>query len=100
MHTYICIIPTSLPVGTVVMFAGKTLPASNEWTLADGQILQISDNHTKLSFALSTAFGGDGFSTFALPDLRGRHPIGRGRRIGRVYHRFHSFHLQSTNKLN
>lgn len=44
------------------------------WALADGQLLPIS-SHTALFSLLGTTFGGDGSSTFALPDLRGRSPV-------------------------
>ena len=45
------------------------------WALCEGQILPISQ-YTALFSLLGTTFGGDGKTTFALPDLRGRSPIG------------------------
>ena len=51
------------------------------WQFASGQILPISQN-TALFSLLGTTYGGDGKSTFALPDLRGRIPIGAGQSPG------------------
>jgi len=51
------------------------------WQFAAGQILPISQN-TALFSLLGTTYGGDGKSTFALPDLRGRIPIGSGQGAG------------------
>lgn len=47
------------------------------WASCDGQTLPISRN-TALFALLGTQFGGDGKTTFVLPDLRGRTPLGRG----------------------
>ena len=49
------------------------------WATCDGQILPINQNQSLFSL-LGTSFGGDGRTTFALPDLRGRSPrhIGAG----------------------
>lgn len=51
------------------------------WAPAEGQILSISQNQSLYSL-YGTTFGGDGRSTFALPDLRGRHAIGEGQGPG------------------
>lgn len=51
--------------------------AAKGWALCNGQILQISQNQALFSL-LGTMYGGDGRTTFALPDLRGRVPIHRG----------------------
>ncbi len=67
----------SLPVGSLLLYAGSS-PPSTDWALSKGQILSVID-HPILFTALSNAFGGNGLSTFALPDLQGRHPIGAGR---------------------
>lgn len=48
--------------------------APRGWALCDGQILPISQNQSLYSL-LGTTFGGDGSTSFALPDLRGRTPI-------------------------
>ena len=62
-------------LGEVGMFAGNY--ATQGWALANGQILSINQ-YPELFDKIGTAFGGDGTSTFALPDLRGRTPIGVG----------------------
>ncbi|MDC0936237.1 tail fiber protein, partial [Pirellulales bacterium] len=62
-------------LGEVGMFAGTFAPQG--WALAQGQILSIQ-SYSALHDKLGTSFGGDGQSTFALPDLRGRTPIGAG----------------------
>jgi microcystin-dependent protein len=51
--------------------------APEGWAACDGQLLPISQN-TALFSLLSTTYGGDGVTTFALPDLRGRVPVGEG----------------------
>src|SRR5271156_6356425 len=51
------------------------------WALCEGQLLSISQN-TALFSLLGTQFGGDGRSNFALPDLRGRAPMGQGQGPG------------------
>jgi len=62
-------------LGQVGIYAGSSIPQG--WTLAQGQSLSISTNQALFAL-LGTAFGGDGISTFALPDLRGRTSIGTG----------------------
>ncbi|MCP4131712.1 MAG: phage tail protein [bacterium] len=52
-----------------------------EWASCDGQIMQVGEN-TALFSLLGTGFGGDGRTTFGLPDLRGRMPIGTGQGPG------------------
>jgi microcystin-dependent protein len=51
--------------------------APNGWAFCDGSLLSVSEN-TALFSLLGTTYGGNGTSTFALPDLRGRAPIGAG----------------------
>lgn len=51
--------------------------APRAWALCDGQLLAISSN-TALFSLIGTTFGGDGRTTFALPDLRSRSPLGVG----------------------
>jgi microcystin-dependent protein len=51
--------------------------APRDWATCDGQLLAISTN-TALFSLIGTTYGGDGRTTFQLPDLRGRVPIGRG----------------------
>ncbi|MGB1253894.1 MAG: phage tail protein [Candidatus Promineifilaceae bacterium] len=51
--------------------------APRGWALCDGQLLPINQNQSLFSL-LGTSYGGDGRSTFALPDLRGRTPVHEG----------------------
>jgi len=62
-------------VGEIRMFAGNFEPAG--WMFCEGQLLPISENETLFNL-IGTTYGGDGQSTFALPDLRGRLPIHQG----------------------
>ncbi|KQS69083.1 phage tail protein [Modestobacter sp. Leaf380] len=55
--------------------------APTGWALCNGQVLPISQN-TALFSLLGTVYGGDGRSTFALPDLRGATPLGPGQGPG------------------
>jgi microcystin-dependent protein len=59
-------------VGEIRMFAGNFAPAG--WMFCEGQLLPISEYETLFNL-IGTTYGGDGQSTFALPDLRGRTPI-------------------------
>ncbi|RUW58043.1 phage tail protein [Mesorhizobium sp. M7A.F.Ca.US.008.03.1.1] len=59
-------------VGEIRMFAGNFAIAG--WMFCEGQLLPISENETLFQL-IGTTYGGDGQSTFALPDLRGRLPI-------------------------
>jgi microcystin-dependent protein len=54
------------------MFAGNFAPAG--WMFCEGQLLPISEYETLFNL-IGTTYGGDGQSTFALPDLRGRIPV-------------------------
>ena len=62
-------------IGEIRMFAGNFAPAG--WMFCEGQLLPISENETLFQL-IGTTYGGDGESTFALPDLRGRLPIHQG----------------------
>src|SRR3989442_10846657 len=66
-------------VGEIRMFAGNFAPAG--WMFCDGQLLPISENETLFNL-IGTTYGGDGQSTFALPDLRGRVPLHMGQGAG------------------
>jgi microcystin-dependent protein len=66
-------------IGEVKMFAGNFAPRG--WAFCDGQLLSISSN-TALFSILGTTYGGDGRTTFALPDLRGRTAVGPRRGPG------------------
>ncbi|MBO9676849.1 MAG: phage tail protein [Acidovorax sp.] len=66
-------------IGEIVLFAGNFPPRG--WAFCQGQILSIAQN-TALFSILGTTYGGNGQTTFALPDLRGRVPIGTGQGPG------------------
>ncbi|WP_044255797.1 tail fiber protein, partial [Rhodopirellula sp. SWK7] len=66
-------------IGSVEMFAGNFAPRG--YALAHGQLLPIAQN-TALFSILGTTYGGDGQTTFGLPDLQGRVPIGAGQGPG------------------
>lgn len=62
-------------LGEIKMFAGSFAPRS--WALCDGQLLAVAQNDALFSL-LGTIYGGDGRTTFGLPDMRGRIPIHAG----------------------
>jgi len=62
-------------LGQIILFAGNFAPRS--WALCEGQLLPINSNQALFSI-LGTLYGGDGRTTFALPDLRGRVPVSAG----------------------
>lgn len=62
-------------IGQIILFAGDFAPRG--WALCNGQLLTVSQNDALFSI-LGTTYGGDGKTTFALPDLRGRVPLGAG----------------------
>jgi len=62
-------------VGEIRMFAGNFAPAG--WMFCEGQQLPISENETLFNL-IGTTYGGDGQSTFGLPDLQGRIPLHQG----------------------
>lgn len=66
-------------VGEIRMFAGNFAPAG--WMLCQGQLLPISENDALFTL-IGTTYGGDGQTTFALPDLRGRIPLHMGQGPG------------------
>ncbi|MBV7327265.1 tail fiber protein [Chloroflexi bacterium TSY] len=66
-------------IGEVKLFAGNFAPRN--WAFCDGTTLMIKDN-TSLFSVIGTTYGGDGRTTFCLPDLRGRTPIGAGGGVG------------------
>src|SRR5687767_12845768 len=71
-------------IGEIRMFAGNFAPAG--WAFCDGRLLAISENDALFTL-IGTTYGGDGQSTFALPDLRGRAPVhmGQGPGISQSY---------------
>ncbi|MFN8466050.1 MAG: tail fiber protein [Caldilineaceae bacterium] len=66
-------------IGEIILFAGNFAPRG--WAFCNGQLLQISAN-TALFSILGVTYGGDGQYNFALPDLRGRVPVGTGQGPG------------------
>lgn len=62
-------------VGEIRMFAGNFAPAG--WMFCSGQLLPISENETLFQL-IGTTYGGDGQSTFALPNLQSRVPMHQG----------------------
>ncbi len=62
-------------VGEIRMFGGNFAPVG--WMFCDGQLLPISENETLFQL-IGTTYGGDGESTFALPNLQGRVPLHQG----------------------
>lgn len=66
---------TGAMTGTIKIWSGIRAPAG--WLLCDGSLLQIT-NYRALFNAIGATYGGDGQTTFAVPDLAGRIPIGAG----------------------
>lgn len=66
-------------IGEIRLFAGNFAPAG--WAFCDGSLLVISENEALFQL-IGTTYGGDGQLTFALPDFRGRVPIGVGQGLG------------------
>jgi len=62
-------------IGEITMFAGNFAPRG--WAFCDGQLLPINSNQALFSI-LGTTYGGDGRTTFGLPELRGRVPMHPG----------------------
>ena len=71
-------------LGEIRMFAGNYAPEG--WAMCNGQLLMINQNEALFSL-IGTTYGGDGQTTFALPDLQGRVPVHTGRNnvTGTVY---------------
>src|ERR1041384_4599952 len=66
-------------IGQIIMFAGNFAPQG--WAFCAGQLMSISQN-TALFSILGTTYGGNGQTTFALPALRSRTPVGPGQGPG------------------
>lgn len=66
-------------IGVIKMFAGNFTPQGS--APCDGRKISIKDNQSLFSI-LGNMYGGDGKTTFALPDLRGRMPVGSGSGLG------------------
>ena len=66
-------------IGEIRMFGGNFAPAG--WAFCNGSLIPISQNDTLFNL-IGTTYGGDGQTTFALPDLRGRVPLHQGQGPG------------------
>ncbi|SFU20889.1 Microcystin-dependent protein [Algoriphagus locisalis] len=84
-------------IGIVKMFAGTFAPRG--WAFCNGQLLAISSNSALFSI-LGTTYGGDGRTTFALPNLMGRVPLGTGQGPGLSSHRLGDMAGQENVTLN
>jgi microcystin-dependent protein len=71
-------------LGQIIMFGGNFAPRG--WAFCSGQLLPINSNQALFSI-LGTTYGGDGRTTFGLPDLRGRVPMQEGTGPGLSNHR-------------
>src|SRR5947208_13945571 len=82
-------------VGEIRMFGGNFAPAG--WAFCSGQLMPISENDTLFNL-IGTTYGGDGQSTFALPDLQGRIPVdmGQGPGISQHYVQGEKFGVESV----
>jgi microcystin-dependent protein len=69
-------------MGMIKIFAGNFAPQG--WYMCNGQLLSIAQNSALFSL-LGTIYGGDGITTFALPNLQSRTPIGMGQGPGLSY---------------
>jgi microcystin-dependent protein len=69
-------------IGEIRIFAGSFAPAG--WVFCDGQLMPISENDALFTL-IGTTYGGDGQSTFGIPDLRGRVPQHQGAGGGSTY---------------
>ena len=69
-------------MGEIRMFAGGYAPQG--WALCNGQLLPITDNEALFTL-IGTTYGGDGMTTFGVPDMRGRVPISVGNGAGSNY---------------
>ncbi|GGF39921.1 tail Collar domain-containing protein [Echinicola rosea] len=83
-------------MASIKMFAGTFAPRG--WMYCEGQLLPIAQ-YTALFSLLGTTYGGDGRTTFALPDLRGRVPVGPGHGPGLSDHRLGQKGGAETNTL-
>ncbi len=82
-------------LGEIRMFGFAYAP--QDWALADGTVLPINQNQPLFAL-LRNMYGGDGARTFALPDLRGRTPVGciRGAPVGSAYQQGHAAGVETV----
>ncbi len=83
-------------LASIQLFAGNFAPRG--WAFCQGQILSIAQ-HTALFSLLGTTYGGNGQTTFALPDLRGRVPVGTGQGPGLPFINLGEMSGESTHTL-
>jgi len=83
-------------IGEIILFGGNFAPRG--WAFCNGQLLPIAQN-TALFSILGTTYGGDGRTTFALPDLRGRAAIHPGNGPGLSSYRLGEKGGSETNTL-
>jgi microcystin-dependent protein len=69
-------------IGEIRMFAGNFQPAG--WAFCDGRLIPIDQNDALFNL-IGTTYGGDGQTTFALPDLRSRVPVHAGTLSGTTF---------------
>lgn len=84
-------------IGMIIMFGGNFAP--RDWAFCDGNLLSIAQN-TALFSILGTTFGGDGRTTFGLPDLRSRGAMHPGNGPGLATKRLGEKSGSETNTLN
>ena len=84
-------------IAEIIMFGGNFAPRG--WAFCDGQLLAIAQN-TALFSILGTTYGGDGRTTFALPDLRGRAAVHPGHGPGLSSYNLGQRGGSETNTLN
>lgn len=83
-------------LGEIRLFGFGTVPSG--WARCDGQVLQINTNQALYSI-LGATYGGNGSSTFALPDLRGRVPVHVSSSITRGQKAGEEAHVLTTNEM-
>lgn len=75
----LCLFAQQPFIGEIQIFAGNFAPQG--WAICDGSLLLIADNDALFNL-IGTTYGGDGQTTFGLPDLRGRIPVHQGQGSG------------------
>jgi len=76
--------PEGPVIGEISAFAGSTAFVPRGWALADGRLMAVNQNQALFAL-IGTTYGGNGTTTFALPDLRGRTIVGAGSANGVGY---------------
>lgn len=83
--------------GEIRMFAGIRAPRG--WEFCHGQLLDVN-KHSALYSVIGTRYGGDGINSFALPDMRGRTPVGAGNGFGLTNREIGKKYGLESNQLN